>query len=173
MADVFDSREYWLIGKHYEGKTAERSGLPYIKHINDGIKILESIGSSDETKRAFALHPITQDDKQFREFMDTTVRNLKLDPYIVALAVEYRSVSNSYLSKHYQGPFDRIPLSPILEVNEMLFVDKAQNYRDFVVHHAETHPQAADLEGYFMNWMTALIIELGPRTASFDLQDQA
>jgi hypothetical protein len=40
----------------------------------------------------------------------------------------------------------------------MLIADKGQNRKDFELHHARTHPRAAELRSYFANWLGRLTI---------------
>lgn len=41
----------------------------------------------------------------------------------------------------------------------MLVADKVQNYKDFSLYHADTHPRAKELERYFQNWFCRLNID--------------
>jgi len=147
------SLEYQIVKTFYEGKKAKRSGLPYIKHIDDGLNILDALDASDITKRAWCLHPLVQADEDF-------VTNLKslaaCKPISVALAVEYRRVANSYLSTM---PSMKPVLSPLREVNQMLIADKVQNYNDFKRSNSE-HPRYSELVSYFHDWYEALDLTL-------------
>jgi len=51
---------YELISVLYEGKFAERSQVPYINHIDEGLVILNAINASDYAKAAYCLHPVVQ-----------------------------------------------------------------------------------------------------------------
>ena len=53
---------------------------------------------------------------------------------------------------------EEIALSPLPEVTDMLRADKVQNYKDFLLHHRDTHPRAAALERYFQQWLRRLSI---------------
>jgi len=74
----------------------------------------------------------------------------------MALAMEYRSVANAYLSPMGDREPAQIRLSPIEAVNDMLRADKIQNYRDFLRYHDGTHPRSAALHRYFRAWLTRL-----------------
>ena len=161
--DVIGTIYYDAIAEAYKGKHAKRTGLPYIKHINDGLKILERIGATQEAMYAYCLHPITQADEDFAAFMQrygtTGDAYQAFDPYVIALAVEYRNCANRYLSMHQGKETRTARLSPVPEVNDMLIADKVQNYHDFAIHHAKTHPNAATLETYFRDWFAALDVD--------------
>jgi hypothetical protein len=48
MTNFRDTWQYRLITQHYTGKIAKRSKLPYIKHIDEGIEILNRIGADEK-----------------------------------------------------------------------------------------------------------------------------
>ena len=60
-------KEYQIISDFYGDKITNRSGVKFINHIDEGLYILEKIGSSEIAKRAYCLHPIIQDDKSLDE----------------------------------------------------------------------------------------------------------
>lgn len=80
----------------YGTKKARRSQIPLINHIDEGLKLLSWLGCSEDTKSAFCVHPLFQDDKSFSK-LDVS----QMSPYVVMLATEYRNVANSYLPKDY------------------------------------------------------------------------
>lgn len=47
------SQEYTIIKNYYGDKTANRSKVPLINHINEGIIILDNIAASDFAKKAY------------------------------------------------------------------------------------------------------------------------
>src|SRR4029078_12238753 len=63
LFDLYESNEYQAIQKMYGDGKAQRSNVPFINHIDEGLYILNQIGASDTAKRAYCLHPIVQDDK--------------------------------------------------------------------------------------------------------------
>lgn len=169
---VIDSPEYQLISEHYRGRHARRSGLPYIKHINDGLVILEHIGAHFDAMRAYCIHPILQDTSAFQEAVrlgdDRCALLSKSSPTALVLATEYRNIANAYLLRHHkthdaasQGNGDQqLPtLSPIDKVNDMLRADKIQNFHDFLNHHYQTHPDSDALYSYFNQWFKALNVD--------------
>lgn len=150
------SVEYKLISKHYGDRVARRSQVPLMNHINEGIAVLNGIGAVESTKQAFCLHPLFQADADLQEnyYMGSFV-----DPYVLLLTMEYRNIANSYLSEKVNTG-QKIRLSPLLEVNQMLIADKVQNYKDFIAYHRGTHPRSNELDQYFNEWLVALEIDL-------------
>lgn len=153
--------EYGLIRNHYGEGVAARTGVPLMRHIDDGLEILRGIGASDRACRAWCLHPLFQGDADLARTMLTDLSALK--PEVVLLAMEYRSVANAYLSRREIQSLAEIRLSPLAEVNQMLVADKIQNYKDFARFHRATHPRAEALERYFQNWFERLEITLADR----------
>lgn len=151
--------EYRLVSQFYEGKKAERTGLPYMKHIDDGLAVLERIGASEMAKRAYCLHPVFQGDGDLLEVMSYPDHIDHLSVTAIVFAMEYRKVANSYLSKHYKGPDDDIRLSPLTDVNHMLIADKIQNFADFMKYHYGVHKDYGRLYWYFLNWHKTLEVD--------------
>lgn len=150
------SMEYQLISEFYAGRVADRSSVPLMNHINEGLHILISRHASVSTKRAFCLHPLVQDDATLKENLDSLIVNA--DKVALLLAMEYRNIANQYLSERKINDVRDINLSPLPEVNEMLIADKIQNYKDFCLYHKATHECADELEEYFLNWFERLEI---------------
>lgn len=150
---------YQAILKHYGEKTAKRSRVPLINHIDEGLIILDRIGASLEAQAAYCIHPIVQSDEALRMcfIRDSDEEQLlkDIDVRVIILALEYRSSANSYLS--HDKPED-LKMSPLPEVRDMLIADKIQNYKDFTLHHLGTHPRSAELKVYFENWLKILEI---------------
>lgn len=151
--------EYRLISRYYEGRAAQRSELPYMNHIDEGLAVLRGIKASEDAQRAYCLHPMFQgnvDLHQNFDEIDKMVRDDRVSPSVIALALEYRNVANATLShREIRGPLD-IPLSPLVDVNDMLRADKVQNRKDFLLHHARTHERREALDRYFRLWLEAL-----------------
>jgi len=175
---------YQVISDHYEGKIAERSGFPYIKHIDDGLLILNELGATDEIKAAYCLHPIFQceadpilvinnivkDDnggvkRKYATF--ASVRHdlpypteLYISPQVQELAEQYTITANSYLSPNCIDSGDYVPVSHLMGVNVMLLADKVQNYADFEANSGMEGPEFKDkrirLHIYFKNWLRKL-----------------
>lgn len=154
--DVRASAEYALIEAVYAGRHAQRSGVPYMVHVDEGLAILAALGASSRAARAFCLHPLVQADDAFAAHLEQLSR---ADPVVVALAVEYRRVANGYLSHHGPREPAAIDLGPLPEVADMLRADKVQNYAEFLRNHAQSHPRAAALDAYFRAWLMRLGID--------------
>jgi hypothetical protein len=155
---IANSREYQAIATHYGERTAKRSGVRLMRHIDQGISILEAIGASERAMRAFCLHPLVQADDDLAASYPR-IAELSDDPHVIVLALEYRHIANATLSTREIAGADDISLSPLAEVNQMLVADKVQNRSDFLAHHASTHPRAADLARYFECWLLRLGID--------------
>lgn len=145
---------YELIKTYYGNNTAKRSGVPLINHIDEGLAILDKLGADQVTKDAYCLHPLLQSDEALLKsdlinFTDVPVK-------AIILAMEYRRVANSYLSKNQVSEFVGFSLP---EVRQMLIADKVQNYRDFLIYHAGVHERSRELHIYFNNWFDLLGID--------------
>lgn len=157
---------------YYNIKKAERSGVPLINHITEGLKILELLDASDETKAAYCLHPMFQSDQEL-----FTNRRLLFtySPWLVALIMEYRNIANASLSdmitRGVDGNIDeswvvpvfktgrKIKTSVLFQVNQMLIADKVQNRKDFEIYHKGTHARSMELDFYFKEWLKALWVD--------------
>ncbi len=148
------SPEYKLISSFYGERRANRSQVPLMNHIIEGIAVLKYINSSTQAKAAFCLHPLLQADSDLLNNYHTVHEQVNAD--VVVLAIEYRSVANEYLSHRSISSIEEIRLSPLREVNDMLVADKVQNYKDFILYHHGTHPRSMELHQYFRNWITRL-----------------
>ena len=158
VTDITKSLEYALIKMHYKDDRAQRSGVPLMNHINEGLLVLAAIGGSEIAMRAFCLHPLLQNDKELTmNFVkvQAALSTVTSGAMTLGLAMEYRSVANEYLS-HCKMPETGIRLSPLKEVNDMLVADKVQNRKDFEIYHAETHENRVRLAQYFQEWCDAL-----------------
>jgi hypothetical protein len=152
------SVEYKSIAREYGERRAERSQVLLIKHIDEGITILEAIDASETAIRAFCLHPLIQDDASYAQNMPR-IHDLTDDMTVLATAMEYRRVANAALShREYKSAAD-IALSEVRDVNEMLIADKVQNRKDFLLYHLDRHERSADLDRYFRLWLERLGID--------------
>jgi hypothetical protein len=147
--------EYKIISDFYGNKVTNRSGVKLLKHIDEGLSILDKIGASEVAKRAYCLHPIVQDDQSLKE-NSHLLKNIDSD--VIISAIEYRSVANEYLSKRVIKSIDEIRLSPLKDVNDMLIADKIQNRKDFELYHLGKHERSNELDQYFKNWFERLEI---------------
>lgn len=164
--------ELSLITKFYGDKRAERSGLPLINHIHEGLAVLGALGASEFSERAFCLHPMFQADTDLSE---NALLMMELDPFVVMLTMEYRNQANAWLSDRVEdhGTYshsgdtpklvvadyrcvDKPTPGPLPEVRDMLIADKVQNYKDFVEYHYGVHERSKELELYFETWLQVL-----------------
>ena len=157
---IKDTLEYAAISEYYGDKTAERSGVPLINHIDEGLTLLDNIGATEEAKRAYCLHPIFQSNDDLAANKDTAY---KYDSYIILLTMEYRKSANSYLCSPKTDSWTTIDdlkthVGPLLpEVRHMLVADKTQNYKDFMIHHYAMHKRSTQLFSYFNLWLNYLV----------------
>lgn len=145
--------EYKMISSFYGSRVANRSQVPLINHIDEGMVILSGISATEYSMRAYCIHPMIQNDEDLKQNYQNIFNSC--DAYIVALAMEYRSVANEFLSQKI-GTTDYIRTSPLFEVNDMLIADKVQNRKDFITYHRETHARSKELDQYFQLWLRAL-----------------
>lgn len=158
----------WCIEEYYGDKKAERSRVPLINHIYQGMRILKDLGVSTilspEVYSAWCIHPILQSDLEMEKFF-TSEFPVVFSAMTIFLAVEYRNVANNYLSPEKANPYQSSEphKSPIHWVNKMLIADKVQNRKDFAIYHKGKHPHSESLEQYFKDWM----VELGVSEADY------
>jgi hypothetical protein len=157
-ADVESTREYAAIRRWYAGRTATRSGVPLIRHIDEGLTILERIDASLAAAQAFCVHPLVQADAEL-VIHAPRIADATADPYIALLATEYRHIANAALSSRALASASDIALSPLADVNAMLVADKIQNRKDFLRYHSEGHLRRAELARYFELWLERLGID--------------
>ncbi len=148
--------EYRLISEFYGDRTALRSGVKLINHINEGLIILDYICATEHSMRAFCLHPLLQEDEDLKEnFLSVAAST---DTYIMMLTMEYRNIANAYLSDKITTN-QPLNLSPLFEVNSMLIADKVQNKKDFMTYHYGKHERSKELHAYFDKWLDALNVD--------------
>lgn len=150
-----ETLEYMQIQAVYGDRTASRSQMWLMRHIDEGLAVLlwyhQNIPRVLEGK-AFCLHPLVQGDQD----LQTHWRTIQTSAQVMALAMEYRQTANSALSPNLPKPWD---LSPLSEVNHMLVADKVQNLKDFELFHLGTHPDSEALALYFRTWLGVLGVE--------------
>lgn len=143
---------YKIIKDYYGDKTAKRSGVKLINHIDEGLDILDNIGASQIVKDAYCLHPLLQSDDEFNKNKSMDFSNISTES--IVLAVEYRRVANSYLSTMSMNQFVGFTN---FEIKQMLYADKIQNEKDFKLYHEGIHPRSKELREYFNNWLNILL----------------
>lgn len=161
MPTITDTKEYQAIYAEYDGKVAQRSKVPLINHINEGLVVMQLREATDDAQRAFCIHPLLQTDEALEKSLKALWR-ISSKPSVVALAMEYRARANAWLSNRVINEEGRIHLdgNPTAgnfpDVKEMLIADKIQNYKDFLIHHRDTHPRKRELDIYFRTWHSRL-----------------
>ena len=143
-----------LINGYYGDRAAVRSNVPYMAHIIEGVEILKCINGTDAAIAAYMIHPMFQDNDKLSENLKKYSHDI--DGYVLNLALEYRDVANDYLSFRKIKNLSEIRLSQTKEVNDMLIADKVQNYKDFLLYHADSHKNSKELDQYFQNWFDRL-----------------
>lgn len=154
------------ITRFYGDRKAERSGVPLINHIHEGLAVMRHIGASDFAQRAYCLHPMYQADADLTTHYKRWVPGVP--GVVLVLAMEYRNQANAWLSdKVWLANFgDGGPslvqksgtpkAGPLREVRDMLIADKVQNYKDFLTYHSTSHPRRRELDLYFQTWLKEL-----------------
>lgn len=157
--------EYMLISAYYGNKCTERSHIPLMNHIREGIKLLIAWDRPENEQRAFAIHPIIQNTGSLmvRTSLPSDSRPIHHD--VFDLAKEYATKANSYLCRKETDGLtmedDETELMELLGVMSpgcawMLLADKVQNQKDFRTYHWFSHPRATQLERYFNLWIRTL-----------------
>ncbi len=157
IGDFTNTMEYKAIEEHYGASRARRSGVMFMHHIDEGLAVLRSLHASAQAWRAWCLHPLLQADADLQAALPR-LATLTDDPYVLALAMEYRRLANAYLSHREITSIAEIDLGVLPEVVDMLRADKVQNYKDFLAHHAKAHPRREALDRYFRQWLARLEI---------------
>lgn len=143
-----------VISLYYKDKVAQRSKLPLMNHINEGVAILASIQCEHFTSAqiAFCLHPLAQNNVSYPEDDFT--------PKINSLVREYAHYANRYLcnpeTDHIKSVADlhkHLGNIPSKECLLMLLADKIQNQKDFLLHHYGKHKRYPQLNSYFNLWI--------------------
>ena len=145
------SEAYNIIQHHYKDKRAERSGVPLIYHIDEGLALLEHLGAAKNVKDAYALHPMIQSTKDFNN--NYRINFSGVNSASLLLAAEYRHIANSYLSTGVKEDFAGFTNN---DIKLMLIADKVQNYKDFLNYHNGVHSKSKRLNEYFSDWFKLL-----------------
>lgn len=151
---------YASVKYFYKDKRAKRSGQLYMRHIDQGLLVIDHTCpyySKIRVMQAFCLHPIVQKDEDLKLLFEIgSLLNGDWNVQATLLAMEYRRVANSYLSRHPVRTM--VDIGPLDEVKWMLVADKVQNYYDLLKFN-EKHPRFEQLKAYFESWMLILGIE--------------
>lgn len=163
LAEVKRGVEYRLIKRFYGVSRAERSQVLKMNHIDEGLAIMDYIGASTAAMQAYCLHPIFQHNDQLCSDGYAAATTPGLNPLALMLTMEYRARANDFLSGKVDlklalndFPHPKPDWGVLAEVKHMLIADKVQNYKDFMLHHSETHERKLELKHYFELWHATL-----------------
>lgn len=182
FAIVRASEEYAAVAALYGERRAERSGVPLIRHIDEGLAVMTGLDANvgREAMRAYCLHPLFQNDAELKTAGVAYVAPSRHRhwPLPVMLAMEYRHRANAWLSDKVSGQrwtdsdgtviVNDLPSllglpdpGPLEEVKHMLIADKVQNRKDFLRYHLGTHKRSEELDVYFKVWLKMLGVDEG------------
>lgn len=162
------SAEFDAIASFYGDRCAERSGVPLINHIHEGVAIILALRCQLPNGRhfhnygpvhAYCLHPLFQNDAELTTVGMRAMQTGDLGRLPVALAMEYRACANAWLSDKVRTVGSHMlcdgkpSAGPLPEVAAMLIADKVQNYKDFLQYHDGKHPRSVELSQYFQIWL--------------------
>ena len=160
--------------RHFYGeRTAKRSGVRLMNHIDEGLKILEAIGAAEVAKAAFCLHPLFQEDAELARHTGSILIH-RISPRTLMNVIEYRNQANAWLGDKVTKIDGAIKIQgaptpgPLLDVKHMLIADKVQNYKDFIQFHQGIHARSDELTVYFERWLQALGVS---RQQFFELEE--
>lgn len=145
------TKAYTAVEDFYGQARAARSGLLKIRHIDEGLVILDCLGASAHTRAAWCLHPVLQHPFDW-EVNAWVLRHFHFETTLFVRG--YRDAANAWLSDKVGEGSPK--LSPYHEVNQMLIADKVQNRKDFLLYHHGSHPRSDELARYFDKWLKAL-----------------
>lgn len=149
---------YQLIAKTYGEEKAQRSGVPLMNHIDEGLSILMALpyvdSRSEDVLAAYCLHPIVQNG------MDVVIpESLHRAKFIAELYSLY--ANKTLCDKDFSTISDiskklaYLPKMP-KQIAYLLLADKVQNFKDFNLYHKGVHPRSAELQQYFTTWIAYL-----------------
>lgn len=81
VAFAKNSDEYRAVAGFYQNTRAQRSQVPLMNHINEGLVILGRIGASQNAMKAYCLHPLFQNDRELNSVGEL---------YLMSLGESYR-----------------------------------------------------------------------------------
>jgi len=161
---------YNLIYEYFKNKKTSK-GVPYMNHIDEGIKILEEIKADKCTIEAYILHPFIQcvnlkgadgkvilSEEEMKEYLDI----YSIDPIVTSNLFLYRKFANAYLCRPETDNLSLMDIRNCLyglemypDIIDMLIADKLQNFKDFMKYRQD-HPRYDQLFRYFNMWLYIL-----------------
>uniref|UniRef100_A0AB39CDQ2 Uncharacterized protein n=1 Tax=Pseudomonas phage HRDY3 TaxID=3236930 RepID=A0AB39CDQ2_9VIRU len=162
--NIEDTIEYALIQEHYGNRRAERSGVPLMNHIDEGLKILRFLDADLPTMGGYCLHPLVQDLKDLQMNHEHLQQIIGIEESLQC-AMNYRLAANAFLCREATDPWGRREAEAAivrnyglldLRTRYMLIADKVQNKKDFMKYHWGTHARSSQLLRYFDLWLEIL-----------------
>lgn len=146
---------YNMIKDYYKDNKAKRSQLPLMNHIDEGIAILRAFNAGQSVIDAFCLHPLDQNNVHYDVTDEIRIASAMSKMYSIyanaGLCTEYWDTTHPRIENQLEG----LPKMPY-EISLLLYADKVQNQKDFLVHHLGTHDRSQALNKYFINWIAYL-----------------
>lgn len=146
------------ISRYYGATTTQRTKLPWINHIVEGVVLVQQLGGRIHAADAFCWHPLIQSDDTFLETLAEMQRyyNLNTSGEVLVNTLGYRDAANRWLRGAVSK--DNQPKKhPLNDVNIMLMADKIQNRKDFEANEKLFSVEdASSLHYYFDSWFTTL-----------------
>lgn len=164
----FSDPAFMAISIVYGDDRSERTNVPYIKHILDGLLILDHLGASKIEMQAWCLHPIFQI-KELRDRAESINVTLTAPIGSSVLAAAYADAANSFTSMSaFTGAADRPPVIPSASLHKLLVADKIQNYCEFADSIDNFEPKdVVRLNRYFKLWLEHLGLSTGIARAMY------
>jgi len=154
---------YRIIQGFYGDRKAERANIPLMNHIDEGLIVLDKLGSPLICKQAYCLHPVLQLNENLFPLLEDEYHIIsECDSRAVILAMEYRHQLNKYSSKRifdsilHKGKLLATLRSTLIGTPYLRYcavADKVQNRKDFLKYHYGTHERSDELHEYFGNWI--------------------
>lgn len=135
------------------GDKKSSTEVPYMEHIDLGLKVLRRLEADKNTKAAFCLHGLFQSDIALISAYSAGIHD-EFSSEIILLVMEYRNIANQWLRT--QGWSSRRPPAiPLQQVEQMLVADKVVNYYNLMENNTK-HPDYLELDNYFRLWLQHL-----------------
>ena len=143
---------YKMVHEHFYGKRSSKD-VPYMKHIDEGLLILQHLKVEEYVMAAYAVHPLFQTPDMLLKIWGNK-EYLAIDKHILILAMEYRNKANAFVCRERTDHYEMkdMPIIVMPEVKNMLIADKVQNHANFRRHYSEDHPRREKIKKYFEMW---------------------
>jgi hypothetical protein len=90
---IVSNPHYQAILRFYENRRAERSQVPLIAHIDEGLRVLEALSASQRAMDAFCQHPMVQNTESLEQSLqpDSVLLSFPVEAAALMLAMEWRT----------------------------------------------------------------------------------